>query len=208
MIKSDGIPRLRVALEAGFVFVMVALYVTLEALQVPKRYTIVGLGVALALYAVYLFATTRERPRDFGLRLDNLGSAAVPAGIFTLVAAATVVAWASITGKPLWRSELAIMLPLYPLYGIAQQFVFQGVFHRRVRLALGSRAAAVPVTAVVFSLVHLPDFRLAGLTLAAGLAWSWMFSARPNVWVLGLSHGILAALVYPMILGENPLLRM
>jgi len=47
-----------------------------------------------------------------------------------------------------------------------------------------------------------------GLTFAAGLGWSFLFARSPNVLSLGLSHGILAALVYPILLGENPLDRL
>ena len=46
------------------------------------------------------------------------------------------------------------------------------------------------------------------VTFGAGLFWSWLFARTPNVWALGLSHGILAALAYPLVLGNNPLTRL
>jgi membrane protease YdiL (CAAX protease family) len=46
------------------------------------------------------------------------------------------------------------------------------------------------------------------LTLLAGGIWSAVFLRRPNVWALGIAHGILAALAYPLLLEDNPLKRL
>ena len=46
---------------------------------------------------------------------------------------------------------------------------------------------------------------LTGLTFVGGLVWSALFVRHPNVLALGISHGILATLAYPLLLGTNPL---
>ncbi len=64
------------------------------------------------------------------------------------------------------------------------------------------------ITAVAFSLVHAGSLRLVALTLISGWVWSWIYQRGANLWVLGLSHGVLAALAYPLLLGDNPLGRL
>lgn len=128
-------------------------------------------------------------------------------GVWALIAGVAVLfaVYAIVVLSP--RGELLVMLPLYPVWGVVQQLIFQGVVHRRLLLLVNHRGLAVLLTALAFALVHVGSWPLVGLTFAAGLAWSRLFQIYPNVWVLGLSHGVLAALVYPLVLGDNPLQR-
>lgn len=43
-----------------------------------------------------------------------------------------------------------------------------------------------------------------------GAAWAdvTIVLGCSNIWLLGLSHGLLAALAYPLVLGENPVSRL
>ena len=73
---------------------------------------------------------------------------------------------------------------------------------------LRQRWQAAILTAAIFGLVHVDDWRLVGLTCLAGAVWSFMFQRWPNVIALGLSHGITAAFTYPLLLGDDPLQRL
>jgi membrane protease YdiL (CAAX protease family) len=108
-------------------------------------------------------------------------------------------------GNSLNRPELLLLLLLYPLWGVVQQFVFQGILHRAVLHCVDCRNVALFVTTVLFAAVHVPDWRIVGLTLVAGFGWSWFFQRCPNLWVLGVSHGVLGGLTYPLLLGRNTL---
>jgi hypothetical protein len=46
---------------------------------------------------------------------------------------------------------------------------------------------------------------LVALTAVAGTGWSILHLRWPNVLALGLSHGVLAALTYPLLLEGDPL---
>jgi membrane protease YdiL (CAAX protease family) len=128
-------------------------------------------------------------------------------GLFTGAATAAIVVYALCQGSSLWRSDMAILLPLYPVWGTIQQVIFQGLLHRRLRVLLPNAILQVLITSVAFALVHWGNPALVALTFAAGIAWSLLFRRWPNAWALGFSHGILAALAYPMILGDTPLER-
>ncbi len=101
--------------------------------------------------------------------------------------------------------ELLILVPLYPIWGIIQQFIFQGILHRRLQQVSGSDWVAILATSLIFAAIHIADLRITGLVMIAGLYWSWSFSRTPNLWTLGVSHGVLAVLAYYLLLGEQTL---
>ncbi len=197
--------RWRARTAVAFVAAVIVAYVACELTGVPERFTFGGAGVAALGFAVFAWRRGGEAWRDYGFRLDNLREAAWPIGAFTVLAAAGIVTYGLATGARFWNPELAIVLPLYPIWGVAQQFAFQGLLHRGLLELVPSRLACVVITAVAFALVHTGDAELVGLTFVAGLAWAWLFQRWPNVFLLGLSHGALGALVYPLVLGVRSL---
>ena len=42
------------------------------------------------------------------------------------------------------------------------------------------------------------------LTLVAGLAFTWIYETYGNLWAVGIVHGLLGALAYYAVLGQNP----
>ena len=77
-----------------------------------------------------------------------------------------------------------------------QQFLLQSSVLRRVRQGGLPAPAAVLASAALFALVHAPNWTLVGLTGAAGVVWCALFLRRANILTLGISHGLLALLVY------------
>jgi len=75
------------------------------------------------------------------------------------------------------------------------------------RQGLFDLALTLLLTSLAFALVHLGSSTLVALTFVAAFFWSWIYARHPNLWPLGISHGILAALTYPLVLGDNPLQR-
>jgi membrane protease YdiL (CAAX protease family) len=58
---------------------------------------------------------------------------------------------------------------------------------------------------VVFGLVHVSHPELAVLCAAAGVAWTALFLATPNLIPLALAHGWLGTLAYFWVLEMDPL---
>jgi len=205
--SKTGVSRRAAAIEVAVLLALAAAYAAAEALDVPKRWSIACIASGLLTFGVSVALRRKETWRDFGLRADNFLAAALPVGAWTAAAAGAIVFWTVVAGRAIWRPELAVLLPLYPLYGVVQQLVFQGLLHRRLLLLTNRRFVAAGLTTLAFALVHVFDLRLVGLTFVAGAVWAWLYQRHPNVWALGLSHGILASLTYPMLLSTNPLLR-
>jgi membrane protease YdiL (CAAX protease family) len=65
----------------------------------------------------------------------------------------------------------------------------------------------VLITASAFAAVHVGNARLVVLTFLAGVVWSIVYRRWPNLWLLAISHTVLASVVYPVMLADAPLSR-
>jgi len=183
-------------------------YVLLESLHVPKRWSFLAMGLALALYAVYLARRRTDSWRELGFRADNLRSGLLPTAAVTAVGAAALLGVGLWEKRTAWGPEALLLLALYPVWAIAQQLAFQGILHRRLMLLVRPPLIQVLVTAAAFASVHFGNRVLTGLTFTAGLVWSALYRRWPNLWLLAASHSILAALAYPLVLADAPLSRL
>ena len=204
-MNEDRVSRGQALLEASLFALGGLAFVLSVAFDVPRRWAIVTLALALLAFAFSTRMRRLETLRDFGIRFDNFWASAREVGLFTLAAAALIVAVALTRGVSFDRPELWVLLPLYPLYGIAQQLAVQGVLHRRLRRLAPNPFVCVVLTALGFGLLHANDLPLLALTTFTGLFWSWLYSREANVVTLGISHGMLAALAYPLLVETNPL---
>ena len=183
-------------------------YVALEAGHVPKRWSYLIVAVVLAAFGAYVARRGADSWRDFGFRSDNLRAAISPVGLFTLVAGGALTAWAVARGQAVWGSQVVVLLALYPAWALIQQLAFQGVLHRKLMVIVPSRTLQVLISACAFAAVHIGNTALVALTFIAGVCWSLLYRRYPNLWLLGASHTVLAALAYPLVLGDAPLSRL
>ncbi len=150
-------------------------------------------AVVLALYVGIGLEThwrRRESARAIGFRLDNLGA-------FTRLA----VRWLALPVVAAAAAGLALGGGAFPApaqwplnvgwsvaWGTAQEYGLACVFYRRLRDLLRAPQATL-AAAAVFSLLHLPNPFMVGLTLALGLVACALYERHPNVLGLGLVHG-------------------
>jgi hypothetical protein len=170
-----------------------------------------GLFIALASACWIGFVGWQVR-RDrtnwvrWGFRTDNLWEAFQwPTVLFVL--AAIFMAWYGVMkGRMLWEGHMVFLLLLYPLWGILQQFLVQalGVTNLITLFPRYGLWLAMPVGAVLFAVVHFPNWRL---MLATGLLACFfipLYVRDRNLWPLGLYHGWLGTFIYLWVLGRDP----
>ena len=185
----------RPGLEPLVFVALLCLYIwTLEPVASgPGR--VLGAAVLLAL-PVCSNLLHRDRPRDLGLRLDNLLHSSREVGGVTLIGTVLIVAGSLAFG---WRPALTlggVIGPIaYLVWGFAQQYALQAFVQRRLRESLQSSQRAAVVSALLFGIVHLPNPLLVVSTAVAGYLWCRAFERSPNLVTLAVSHALLAGLL-------------
>jgi hypothetical protein len=191
-------------LELGLLLGLGAGNVAVEVLGLPKTPLVVG---GLALWLVYLAVRLRRQPgvlRDWGLRTDNLRPAAREAAAVTLPLAAAMTAFGFARGHLPPPPGFWLILALYPAWGLAQNFLLNAMLARNLRTVLPERLVAA-LSALLFSLSHAPDLQIMALTLLVAPVWLVLYRRHPNLWVLGVAHGVLGTLAFFAVLGRDVL---
>jgi hypothetical protein len=162
------------------------------------RWWHIAAGAGIGIVPIALNLARGDGAREAGIRLDTLRSSGPPA----IAATATMAALALLIGalggglRPIPASRLVSLCVTYAGWGLAQQYVLQAFVLRRVRLAGLSDASAILVAAVIFGLIHAPNWWLVAATTAAAVVWCRLFVRCPNLLTLAVSHGVLAVVLY------------
>jgi membrane protease YdiL (CAAX protease family) len=158
-----------------------------------------ALAFPVATVFAFMFLSHRvrgESARDVGWRLDNFGRAARLLALPMLAVTAVFVSigwYESNLNFARWSGGQSILgIPLLSLFwGPLQQYALQGFINRRTQIILGRGWTSILVVALIFSLLHLPNFWLMLATFAGGLLWAYVYQRAPNIIALGISHGLM-----------------
>jgi membrane protease YdiL (CAAX protease family) len=162
---------------------------------------------AILLWGLYVLWHAFRTPalvRCWGLRADNMLEAIRPCLIILILGAAALLTYGAMCGRAAIPRTAWIAFLLYPFYGIAQQFALQALITTNLRGLIPGRAVRTLVAAGLFSAAHTPDGRLMALTFPSGLVFTWLYERHPNLWAIGVTHGVLGALAYYLVLGLDP----
>ena len=161
----------------------------------PIHYVFLPLAVPFPFLMNWLHSGQLKRS---GVRLDNARASAREAVPLMLGVAAVIVAIGFFAegfhGSPWFR--LFKKSFKYLGWGPVQQYVLCAFSLRRLLQAGFSKPAAVTWAALLFGLVHTPNWALVSVTTTMGALSCVLFLRNPNVFVLGLAHGVIAILVY------------
>lgn len=171
-----------------------------------------GVFIAAAIlgWLVWIARTLRtdpDRVRLWGFTTYNLGPSVARTAAFMAVSALVLAGIGWSRGALTWQWHFVFPLLIYPLWGLIQQLLVNGVLARNIRKQLGPVATTV-LAAALFGLIHVPFPALMGATFLLGLVLTPLYLKYGNLWPLAFAHGWLGTLVYPWVLGRDPWLEM
>jgi membrane protease YdiL (CAAX protease family) len=172
-------------------------------LQLRQRWLEVVPGLLALALMVNSHRWHGETPRMLGFTARHFGRAAKLLAAPMLVSAALLVGSGYLAGSLNFNERFWLSLVVLPFWGLTQQYILQAFIYRRLKLTLVDARApegeqvrrtrlAVVLAASLFALVHLPNWPLVALTLVGGLVWTWVYERAPNLFALGLSHGLMS----------------
>jgi membrane protease YdiL (CAAX protease family) len=178
--------------------------------------------VGLALFALALVASNARFTRrtiwarfppatgkpDARRSFAIVGSVTAPALLVLLTIGATTAHRDG--GAPAVASRLLTLGPLiavalYFPWALLQQALFQFYLLGRLRVLFppDRPAAAIVLTGVAYSLVHLPDPWVTGATAVGGVFWSWAYHRYRALSPLALSHAAVGSAFYYWVYGRD-----
>lgn len=198
-----------VILELSILGALALLFVAI--VQVRPAYVDFALGGAAVAFIV---ASTRRSQRLWALvpppAAPGARAAWQLAGGFTVlslvVLAGIGIVAARATGEP-WQPRFlnwhfALAAPLYLLWGLLQQYIFQFYLLGRLLQIVAVRLA-IPIMACAFAAVHFPRWPVMLATLVAGAVWSLCYFRSRRLLPLAVSHGLLGAALHYWVLGHD-----
>lgn len=155
-------------------------------------------------YVGYRAATEPGYLGELGLTRERLGPAFRDASLVAAGALAGMAAVGAAQGSLRVDASMLPLLVLYPAWGLTQQVLVQGMLTRHLDAAGLPAVAVVPIAAVAFGSVHVPNWPLVGTTTVLSGAFVSLYLRDGNVWPLGLYHGVLGTAFYVWVLDRDP----
>ncbi len=209
MLNNSITNRIRSWLEFGAVLSTGLLFLGFVSIGAKGLF----IGLASLSWVGYIFWRVQQDSTlwvRWGFHVENLRAAFFwPTLIFVI--GVVLMAWYGMANvRMFWPGHIFVLLLLYPLWGILQQFLVQalGVANLIILFPKQGWIVALPVGVVLFSLVHYPDgWLLMGATGIMACVFIPCYLRDRNLWPLGLYHGWLGTFFYLWVLGRDPWLE-
>jgi membrane protease YdiL (CAAX protease family) len=151
-------------------------------------------AVLLLVVLIWSHRQRGESLRDLGFRLDTAPRTALlfaPVVLLVVSVALATGAWMGTLRFPPFDYSLHQLADLIP-FGIAQQSILLAFYYRGIARIVHTPGRAALLTALVFSALHVPNVFLIVVTFFAGLIAVAIYRRSPNLWVNGITHGLIA----------------
>ena len=154
-------------------------------------------------YLVWRGRRSAGAMRAWGMRRDNFWAALGAQMVFGAVGALVLVAYGIATDSFTLPATFWLTLALYPVWGIAQQFALQSLVARNLTGMLSNPFALAGVASLLFAVSHYPRIELVVLAGAAGVFLTLIYRRIPNLWAVGIVHGMLGSLAEYIVIKDD-----
>ncbi|MFC1497254.1 CPBP family intramembrane glutamic endopeptidase [Verrucomicrobiota bacterium] len=207
--KSPCYPELVLAILTGVGHVCLEVVVdgmkgAAETLSRPQHFYNIGAAVVWGCYLLWRLVRTRGVAGAWGFRKDDFACSMRAGAVFAVVALIPLLIYGKVHDRLPFPLTFWLIIVVYPVYGIAQQFVLQALITRNLRGLIKKLPFRVLAASILFCAAHFPNYWLVALTFIAGLGFTWIYEKHRNIWAVGIVHGILGAVAYYLVIGQDP----
>lgn len=196
--QTSKIERLSAAIEVLlilFCFFLIAWTIPASNLnQNTSVYLRLILLIAIFTLTFVSHLTYDEGLEELGFGQKNFNKAFEILILPTLVISLIMICVSLVLGTFHISYKMLGQLLGIPFWGLLQQYLLQSFINRRLQMVFGAGWLSISLTAMIFSIVHLPNLVLATGTLIAGFIWAYSFQQAPNLYPIALTHGVLSTL--------------
>ncbi len=168
-------------------------YALIEAAEWTENWTKLILSLIAGAWIVMCIFRRRPSVRELGLDLPSVRGFLITVGWATVLAGVVLLGgWLGGTWAPTHPTWPPLQNPdLYAIWALLQQFMLQIFFYLRLESILRSSRLAVPGTAILFAIAHIPNPFLMVATLAGGLFFCEFFRRYRNLYPVAAAHVLL-----------------
>jgi len=166
----------------------------------------------LVAWSVYVYARSKSHStmlKYWGFRNDNFTKVLRILFPFALVAVIACLVTGYVRGTLNLTWHIIPILIVYPIWGTIQQFLCVGLVAGNLQDMNKplKKYWIVPITAVLFSVLHYPNLWLMMGTFILAMLYTIVYLRERNLYALGLFHGWLGALFYYTVVGRDPFME-
>ena len=152
--------------------------------------------LVILIFGFFSHRALHATPSEIGLRLDNFpGAARLLAPLMLLAVVVLLVIGYRLGSLGVVRNSASMFRMRYLIWlfwwALLQQYALQAIVNRQAQTLWGRGARSIFAVALMFGLLHLPNFPLVLATFAGGLVWAYTYQKAPNIIALALSHYIM-----------------
>ena len=157
-------------------------------------------GWVMLVWLLGSYLARKDSQKTIGWRADNLWPATQRAAIFFGASFVMTFAVGVCLGM-LHRSAHHVIEPRrigsYLAFCVLQQVALNSLVMNRLLTAFGGRiGTAAAVAGLLFGALHWPNPVLVPVTLAGGIAMSWLFGKERNIVPLAVGQAVLGSLIW------------
>lgn len=123
---------------------------------------------------------------------------------FVVAGVLALLVFGVISNSPSLPGAFWMTIALYPVWGVAQQFALQNFIAKNLSCVLPNRLGLAVGASALFGVSHYPRLELVALTFVGGIFFTLIYRKFPNLWAVGIAHGVLGSLVVYIVLKEDP----
>ena len=167
---------------------------------------ICGIVLFWMAYILYRVKSNRETLILWGFKKEHFKQSLLYLAPLMFITGIVSVLYSSMNESLSFSRYFILVLLLYPLWGLIQQFMMLGIISQNLASAAEgkmNRYLIVFLVSALFSMVHYPSFFLMIFTFFLEVVFVTVYLKWRNLWAIGIAHGWVGTFILYYVLGRD-----